>query len=73
MSDDNSLRKRPCRQPSMRRLARDDRGQGLTEYVILSSVMVAIAAFLYYPDNGIFQGIRHTFNKTSLIVGWPGP
>jgi len=45
----------------------------MTEYVILVSVAVAIAAWLYFPDNGIYQGFRHIFNKTSLILGWPGP
>lgn len=57
----------------IRRLAGDERGQAMTEYVILVSVAVALAAWLYFPDNGIFQGFRHIFNKTSLILGWPGP
>jgi hypothetical protein len=57
----------------LRRFARDDRAQALTEYVILTSVMVAVAAYLYYPDNEVFRGIRRTYNKTTLLVGWPGP
>lgn len=56
-----------------RRFRKDESGQGLTEYVIMTSVMVALAAYLYYPDNGLFQGMRHTYDKTSLIVSWPGP
>ncbi len=56
-----------------KRLLRDESGQAMTEYVILVSVAVAIAAWLYFPDNGIYQGFRHIFNKTSLILGWPGP
>lgn len=51
----------------------DSRGQAMTEYVILSAVMVALAAYLYHPDNMIFQGIRKTYNKTSMVTGWPGP
>ena len=51
----------------------DSRGQALTEYAILAAIMVAISAWLYYPDNGIYQGIRLTYDKTTLIVGWPGP
>lgn len=45
----------------------------MTEYAILASITVALGIYLYFPDNPIFQGIRHIFNKTSLIVGWPGP
>lgn len=56
-----------------KRLLHDESGQAMTEYVILVSVAVAIAAWLYFPDNGIYQGFRHIFNKTSLILGWPGP
>ena len=55
------------------RLGRDQRGQAMTEYVILTSVTVALAAYLYFPDNGIFQGFRNTFDKTRTIVAWPGP
>ena len=57
----------------VQRLLHDESGQAMTEYVILVSVAVAIAAWLYFPDNGIYQGFRHIFNKTSLILGWPGP
>ena len=49
------------------------RGQAMTEYILLTSVTVALAAYLYYPDNGMFQGLRHTYNKTVLMVGWLGP
>ncbi len=52
---------------------RDTSGQGMTEYVILTSVCVAVAAWLYYPDNGIMQGMRHTYDKTSFLLAWPGP
>ena len=45
----------------------------MTEYVILAGVMVAVAAYLYYQDNGIFQGIRRTYDKTSIIMRLPGP
>lgn len=49
------------------------RGQALTEYVILAAMLVIVAAYLYYPDNGIFYGIRRTYDKTMFVVGWPGP
>lgn len=57
----------------LQHLLRDNRGQAMAEYVILTSVTVALAAWLYFPDNGIYQGMRHIFNKTTLVLGWPGP
>lgn len=51
----------------------DERGQGMTEYVILSAVTIAAAAYLYHPDNMIFQGIRTTFDKTMIVVPSAGP
>jgi hypothetical protein len=45
----------------------------MTEYVILAAVMVAAAAYLYYHNNEIFQGIRRTYDKTSIIMRLPGP
>ena len=66
-------RKRGVGRRKLRRLGRDQRGQAMTEYVILTSVTVALAAYLYFPDNGIFQGFRNTFNKTRTIVPWVGP
>lgn len=64
---------RGSRESPVRRLARDERGQGMTEYVILTAVMTALAAWLYYPDNLIYQGIRKTYNKTRIMVSWVGP
>lgn len=45
----------------------------MTEYILLTSITVALAAYLYHPDNGVFQGFRHTYDKTKLIAGWFGP
>lgn len=56
-----------------RRLWADTSAQGYTEYVLLTAVMVAVASWLYFPDNGMMTGMRHTYNKTTFIVGWPGP
>jgi hypothetical protein len=56
-----------------RRLWSDTSAQGYTEYVLLTAVMVAVASWLYFPDNGMMMGMRHTYNKTTFIVGWPGP
>lgn len=57
----------------LRRFRREESGQALTEYAIVTAVMVALAAYLYFPDNGLYQGMRHTYNKTSMVISWPGP
>lgn len=68
------MKRAKLRQRMRRRgLIQDDSGQAMTEYVILVAIAVAVSAWLYYPDNGIYQGIRHTYDKTVLVVGWPGP
>ena len=55
------------------RILRDERGQGMTEYVILSGVLVMVAAYLWYPDNKIFYNIRKLFDSTSLVTSMDGP
>lgn len=66
-------RNKPKRGLTASGMGADSRGQALTEYAILAAIMVAISAWLYYPDNGIYQGIRYIYDKTTLVVGWPGP
>ena len=66
----NTKRKQPMKRGG---LIRDESGQAMTEYTILVAIAVAVSAWLYFPDNGIYQGIRHTYDKTVLVVGWPGP
>lgn len=56
-----------------RGLLRDDRGQAMTEYVILSAVLIALAAYLYLPDNDIFQSIRLKHDRTMIAIAHPGP
>lgn len=51
----------------------DCRGQALTEFVIVTAVMVAVAAWLYNNNNGMYEGIRRTYDKTSIILRLPGP
>ena len=54
-------------------LLADERGQAMTEYVIVTAMMVAAAAYLYHPDNLIFNGIRGLFDRTALLMKLPGP
>ena len=45
----------------------------MTEFVLLTVMVTIAAAWLFYPDNGIYDGIRKTFSKTKLILALPGP
>lgn len=55
------------------RLLRDLDGQALTEYVILSATMIAVGAWLYHPNNTVFQGLRLTWERTQVVVTHPTP
>ncbi len=57
----------------MRAFIANERGQAMTEYVILSAVIVLLCAWLYYPHNGIYKNIRDRFDLTTLILQLPGP
>ena len=57
----------------LRSLWEDESGQGMTEYVILTAVTVVLAAYLYYPDNAIYRGVRVNFVKAVLICRHMGP
>ena len=71
MTAKHQVRRRLWRR--VRRLPAAQSGQAMTEYVILTAVMTALAAWLYYPDNLIFQAIRNTYNKTQNVVSRMGP
>ena len=58
---------------AVRRLRRDEGAQAMTEYVILAGVMVVIAAYLYYPDNIIYQGFRLRYDRTVEVIAHPSP
>ena len=45
----------------------------MTEYAILSAVLVVLCAWLYYPHNGMYKAFRHRFDLTTLILQLPGP
>lgn len=60
-------------QQRLRALARDQRGQALTEYVILTALMTAAAAYLYLPDNTIYRGTRLKHDRTQMVIAYPGP
>ena len=55
------------------RLWQDTRAQGMTEYVVLSAVLVLVALWMYHPDNNIFQGIRLGHDRTMAVIANPAP
>ncbi len=54
-------------------LPHDTRGQAMTEFVILTAIGVLVAAWMYHPDNTIFQGIRMVHDRTEMVIAHPGP
>ena len=53
------------------RLWRNQQGQAMVEYVILSAVMVFLAAYLYHPNNGMFKAFRGMFDRQTIVIGVP--
>ena len=55
------------------RFLRDDRGQALTEYVVLTAMVACLCCYLYYPHNGIYRGMRWQYDLINLLLVLPGP
>ena len=52
---------------------RDERGTAMTEYLIVSGIMIPLAAYLFNPDNGFYQEFRTEYNLTTTLLMYPGP
>jgi hypothetical protein len=52
---------------------RDERGIAMTEYLIITGIMVPAIFYLIHPDNGFYSAARDQFNLTTLILTFPGP
>jgi len=52
---------------------RDERGIAMTEYLLITGIMVPAVVYLFHPDNGFYSAARAQFNLTSLILTFPGP
>ena len=52
---------------------KDDRGQVMAEYLIVSLPGFIIAAFLYYPGNGLYAVLRCRFDIAYWLLTLPGP
>ncbi|TFH17062.1 MAG: hypothetical protein E4H02_03925 [Lentisphaerales bacterium] len=57
----------------IRRILTDDRAQAITEYVLLMFVISSLCFYLYYPHNGFYESMRKRFDRTTLMLMWPGP
>ena len=52
---------------------RDERGVAMTEYLMVSGIMIPLAAYLYNPDNAFYQEFRSEYNLTTTLLMYPGP
>jgi hypothetical protein len=52
---------------------RDERGVAMTEYLMVTGIMIPLAAYLFNPDNGFYQEFRSEYNLTTTLLMYPGP
>jgi hypothetical protein len=52
---------------------RDERGVAMTEYLLITGIMVPAIYYLFYPDNGFYSAERSQYNTTTLLLLFPGP
>lgn len=52
---------------------RDERGIAMTEYLLITGIMVPACAYLFHPDNGFYSAQRFQYNLTTLMLVFPGP
>ena len=51
----------------------DERGSAMTEYLLVSGIMIPLAAFLFHPDNGFYREFRTEYDLTTTLLMYPGP
>lgn len=52
---------------------RDERGVAMTEYLIITGIMLPAIYYLIHPDNGFYSAARFQYDLTTLILTFPGP
>jgi hypothetical protein len=52
---------------------RDERGVAMAEYLIVCSVTLPAAFYLFDPNNGIYWAARNQYTLTTTILMFPGP
>ena len=45
----------------------------MTEYVILTAIITAVAAYLYYPENETYKAMRLKHDRTMMCIAHPSP
>ena len=65
----------PFREVAVRALLwlRDERGVAMAEYLLVTMVLVPLVIIVFHPDNGLYQAARSYFDRTALMVQFPGP
>jgi hypothetical protein len=51
----------------------DDSGTAMTEYLVITTVMMPAVFFLFHPDNGIYKAFRDQYDMTAMMLMFPGP
>jgi hypothetical protein len=64
-----------CRGLAMQlvRCLRDDRGVAMTEYLIVGLVTLPLIFILFDPNNGFYEAARSNYEKTRILLVFPGP
>ncbi|MDA1088554.1 MAG: hypothetical protein O2901_16265 [Verrucomicrobia bacterium] len=58
---------------ALRRCQRDDRGQVLTEYALVTMFVAIPCMALVQPDNGIYGAMREFYEYIQLTMYMVGP
>ena len=52
---------------------RDESGQAMAEYLVVTSALLPVVFWLFHPDNGLFKSARDHYDLTTLLLVFPGP
>ncbi len=51
----------------------DERGIAMTEYLLIVGITLPLIFYLFNPDNGFYHGARAQYDRTRLMLMYPGP
>jgi hypothetical protein len=57
----------------LKECVQDERGSAMTEYLLISGIMIPIAAYLFSPDTGFCKEFREEYDATTFVLMYPGP
>ncbi|MFT7515219.1 MAG: Flp pilus assembly pilin Flp [Candidatus Omnitrophota bacterium] len=58
---------------ALREIVPDERGQAMTEYIIITALMAVLAMWLYNPHNPVFESVRDLFQNIFAMLVMLGP